>query len=418
MRRVMKQLAILVFALMNAGALLAQAWEVFDTGNSDLPSNHVNAIVDDGLGNVWVGTDWGLAKFDGFDWEVFQMDNSPIPENDIRALAVDGQGRLWIGTFIHGLVIKDGNDWTEYNTQNSPMPADQIRCITIDHHDNAWIGTVGGMAWYDGTEWRNYNNDDISYHGLELPGNNIASIAVREDDLVCIGTLNAGFTYLTDSSVTVFTTFEDGLPDNTGLGVALDEDGERWVACPAGGLLRHGGNHQGTVWFQYSTLSSNIPSNSLNDVVIDAYGTRILATQNSGVAFFTGASDWTVYNENNSELPDNVVLTLHLDNREVLWVGTETGGLARFDHISGVHDEVLLDVKLFPSIAKEEVFLAMDELDVSMSFTVLDMSGRVVHQGIMRNSPLRLDVGGLARGTYMVIFQQTAAHAVERFTKL
>ena len=73
---------------------------------------------------------------------------------------------------------------------------------------------------------RIYNDTDTSYNNLELPGVNITDVAVREDGLVCIGTLNAGFTYLTDTLVRVYNTAEDMLPDNTALGVALDSQGE------------------------------------------------------------------------------------------------------------------------------------------------------------------------------------------------
>lgn len=405
---------ITLCALLLSTMAHAQSWQVFDMGNSDLPSNRVNAIVEDAQGNLWVGTDWGLAKYDGFDWEVFQVDNSDLPDNDIRALAINDQGQLLIGTFLHGLVIKEGNAFTEYNTNNSDMPADQVRCITVDHHDHAWIGTVDGLAWYDGVEWRVYNDQDVSYNGLELPGNNIASIAVRQDDLVCIGTLNAGITYLTDTSVTVFNTFDDGLPDNTGLGMAIDSDGKRWVASPAGALMRHEGLFTNGFWLIYNTSVSNIPSNALNDVIVDPNQTKIIATQNAGVAFFTEPSSWVNYNEGNSLLPDDVVLTLYLDQSLALWAGTETGGLARFDHISGLNEHPVLKPYLYPTVSDR--WVQVEAFGNVAKYSVFQSSGKLVSSGsIQGSSPL--DVSELASGIYLLVLELPQGRVPLRFIK-
>ena len=81
---------ILTF-LFTASSVNGQTWEVFDMANAGLPSNTVNAFAHEDNGTTWVGTDWGLCKYDGSTWEVFQVDNSDIPENDVRALALDDQ---------------------------------------------------------------------------------------------------------------------------------------------------------------------------------------------------------------------------------------------------------------------------------------------------------------------------------------
>ena len=52
-------------------------WVVYNTSNSGLPSDTVNAIAIDGNGNKWIGTyDRGLAKFDGTNWTVYDTSNS------------------------------------------------------------------------------------------------------------------------------------------------------------------------------------------------------------------------------------------------------------------------------------------------------------------------------------------------------
>jgi ligand-binding sensor domain-containing protein len=63
-----------------------------------LPSNIVNAVAVAADGTVWLGTDEGLAMYQGGKWSVFDTSNSKIPDNAIKALAIDKKGTLWIGT--------------------------------------------------------------------------------------------------------------------------------------------------------------------------------------------------------------------------------------------------------------------------------------------------------------------------------
>ena len=50
------------------GALFAQNYSVFNTTNSDLIDNSTTCLSKDSLGNVYVGTQWGLNSFDGSTW--------------------------------------------------------------------------------------------------------------------------------------------------------------------------------------------------------------------------------------------------------------------------------------------------------------------------------------------------------------
>lgn len=83
-------------------------WSTYNRANSDLPSNYVNAIVFDSIGNIWVGTDGGLAKFDGNNWTVFRSSNSDLLHNSVISLAFDNLDNLWIGTRNGISVYKEG----------------------------------------------------------------------------------------------------------------------------------------------------------------------------------------------------------------------------------------------------------------------------------------------------------------------
>ena len=70
---------------------------------------------------IWIGTQEGLAKFNGTGFVVFDKENTPqLKSNDIRALLEDRNGALWIST-SYGLVRMQGGKFTSFTT-NEGLP--------------------------------------------------------------------------------------------------------------------------------------------------------------------------------------------------------------------------------------------------------------------------------------------------------
>jgi ligand-binding sensor domain-containing protein len=70
------------------------------TAESGLPENRVLALAQTPDGYIWIGTLYGLARFDGVRFTVFDHSNTPEMADDaIDELAVDRKdGSLWVGT--------------------------------------------------------------------------------------------------------------------------------------------------------------------------------------------------------------------------------------------------------------------------------------------------------------------------------
>ena len=197
------------------------------------------------------------------------------------------------------------------------------------------------MACYTGSEWHVYTDAASSYNGLVLNGAHILDVAVRADSLLVLGTLNGGFHYVSDTSVLVHSTFIDGFPDNTQWGIVLDTiANERWVACPAGGLLRQVGDWYGGAWFQYASWNSDLPNSSLVSIAQDEAGSLWIGSILGGLIRRTQDDVYTTFDQSNSGLPDNTVNSVHVASDGAIWVGTYLGGAARFqpDVISSVSE--------------------------------------------------------------------------------
>jgi len=104
-----------------------------------------------------------------------------------------------------------------------------------------------------------------------------------------------------------------------------------WVGT-AGGLATTGGGltyFDGAVWTIYNIDNSELPDNDVLELAKNAQGKLWIGTYGGGLAKLDG-NNWTVYNTSNSDLPSNSVFGLAFDAQGNLWIGT-FGGLAMFN---------------------------------------------------------------------------------------
>ena len=84
---------------------LYRVWSV----EAGLPQISVTSIVQDADGFLWLGTQNGLARFDGLQFEVFNTSNTAeMSSNVISELFIDSLSRLWIGTANGLMRYQDG----------------------------------------------------------------------------------------------------------------------------------------------------------------------------------------------------------------------------------------------------------------------------------------------------------------------
>lgn len=373
--------------------------------NSPLPSTTVKALVEDGEGGIWVGTDWGLCHFDGETWQVYQQQNSGLPGNDVNAIDIDAQGRLWVAT-TEGLAQKDGDTWSTYTTINSSIPENEARGLFVDHLDRVWLATSGGLACFTGSEWNVYDNTPESYSGLLLNTSNTRCVAVRPDGLICLGTFNGGLHFITEGSVHFLTTFADGFYDNTANDVLFDPvSGDRWVATPSAGLLRQQGPAQGGVWYQWNS-SIAFPSNGLMCLDMDPQRRVWCGTQVSGLVRVEQDGSFSQFNQSNSGLPDDELRSVMAAADGSVWVGTTYGGLARLtEEVSVEEPEQSQGAQLFPNPARGTTTLVRNGVAANFSWVLRSLDGALVRTGSGNGLSEQLVLSGLAPGGYVLTLE-------------
>jgi len=310
---------------------------------------------------------------------------------------------LWVGTQSNGLVKREGEVWTNYTTGNSLLPEDEIRDLFVDHRNWVWITTSGGLAVFTGMEWFVYNATDESHNELILNTSSTNCVAVREDGTVCLGTINGGLHFLTDTTVFFLTIPQDGFFDNTATDVLFDPmNGERWVSTPSAGLLRQQGPPFGGVWFQWSA-AIGFPTNGISAISMDTTGSVWAATQAAGVIKMGSDGSYIVLNQMNSGLPDDELRSVMATSEGELWVGTTYGGLARYSSSVGI-ERLDQDIPLlvFPNPASDHCIVQFGTGACSRAWSMASTDGKVVERGTSMGSSMELQLVGLDRGTYIL----------------
>jgi len=353
------------------------AWTIYNTANSPLPENSVRCVAFDSSGLKWIGTDFGLATFDDTNWTIYNTSNSGLPDNYIRAIAIDKFNHKWIGTFLGGLAKFDGTSWTVYNTSNTPLPDNYIKAIAFDTAGNKWIGSIMGLLKFDDTNWTIF---DLSNSVFTL-SDNIADIEIDTANVFRIGTVNGGFLKIIDTTWTLYTIPNgSGIPDNTQLGVSVDNNGMEWLATPANGLVAHPG---GFSWIIYNQFTSTMPSSSTSCLQTLTNPDRIwIGTYDVGVVKKTGVT-FVNYDPSNSAFPDYFAQSITADANGIIWIGTQIGGLVRLDEslLSGVSENSFSSKPiLFPNPAKDKINLFYPYSGIE-KVIVTDVTGKP--QGIL-----------------------------------
>jgi diguanylate cyclase (GGDEF)-like protein len=123
----------------------------------ELPSGSINAVAQDAAGFIWVGTQDGLARFDGYRFKSFAPDPNDakaLPDGDVLAMAADAAGGLWLGTKSSGLVRFDiasetFRTWRRDRAgRNGPRSA-SVNAVAVAADGAVWIGGDGGLDRYD-----------------------------------------------------------------------------------------------------------------------------------------------------------------------------------------------------------------------------------------------------------------------------
>ncbi len=334
-------------------------WQIAD----GLPQSTVQALARTPDGYLWMGTQEGLARFDGARFTVFEPGNeSAIPNKNITALHVDKTGALWIGTrsglaiFEHGRFRKgpqggeiarafiraikessDGHLWIGTETGVIEIAGETVRAFDasdglIDVRTRAlepsadgalWVGTLSGLQRFDGRRF-----EPIALHDAQT-AEPVMSLHQDADGTLWVGTA-AGVLYRSRGQG--FEVIVKGGQFGSAIRTLLrDHDGNLWFAPRGGGLVRWRDgefSQLATGMFADSDLRALLEDNE-GSLWAGSYGLGLLRLHN-GKFVTAGAPEG---------LSGDLTWTIVPRRAGGVWVGSD-GGLSSYDagqfrHIDG-----------------------------------------------------------------------------------
>jgi len=84
--------------------------------DNGLPSNYAYSVLTDHLGYLWIATEKGVAKYNGYDFKIFNQSNG-ISNEDVWELCEDRKGRMWLSNISDEIGYIYNNSYHKFSTK-------------------------------------------------------------------------------------------------------------------------------------------------------------------------------------------------------------------------------------------------------------------------------------------------------------
>jgi len=373
----------LLAALLVAAGHASERHYYFDDLDSErgLASHTITGLFQDNTGYMWIATQSGLDRYDGYEYRLFQHhahDADSLPESFVTAVAQDAQDRLWVGGQSLGLAALDpvsGKVVARSRIgEQQARPRDAVGALLFDPARGLWIGTAAGIELMNpadgkrrelyrfpsgdksprvfqfqlagnGTLWAATSSGLLRF----APKSDVAqSIAYSSLPLaLCVLTGNDGVVYAggTDGLFRVDATADSAqrLWPDTGPAPGMtqvramvrDRGGRLWLSVFGMGLTIYDpANYKTESLRNDGRMPGSLPDDYVTTLLIDRSGLLWAGGSISGVATTQpGGATFTYVMDpapGRGQM-GNSIRSLLEDNHGRLWLGTDGDGLKLYD---------------------------------------------------------------------------------------
>jgi signal transduction histidine kinase/ligand-binding sensor domain-containing protein len=312
-----------------------------------LSHNTVHCITQDEKGFLWIGTEDGLNRYDGYNFKTFTNDPddlTSISDNFITCLYLDTKNNLWIGTNSSGFNKYDKfkerfKSFKTYTNHDRSIPIRIVNTITEDSKGHLWIGAFGGLYEFDPDTEKivSFYNDKTD---IKLSDPNIRSLFMDKDDILWIGTDKSGLNRfdIPGKRIQYYTSQPDdpsSISDNSISCIYRERSGTLWIGTSLG---LNSFDEKKSLFTRYLNNPKDLNSISDNSIfrILEDYKGHIWITTLNGLNILNKKTN-TFYswkNDYDKEIPiiDNQIFTAFEDKFGQIWLGTATKGLIKFNN--------------------------------------------------------------------------------------
>lgn len=280
------------------------------TTKDGLCNNNVGAIIQDKAGNILLGTNSGICKYDGNKFTKY-----PVTDTlSITCMFEDKDGNLWFGTSGNGIYRYNGktlNNFLNSNKHEYNLGSNNqfILDILQDKNGNLWFSSWnGGGVWkYDGKDFKNFV-PSADYYKANQDKRNFNNPQITFEN----------------NTKTIYSPSQNHITDDMIFSMTEDNLGNIWFATRDHGVCRYDGKI-------FTSIGRNEGFNCRGATAILQLDDNSfwITTGDSGVWHYDGKT-FKNFTEKDG-LVNNAVMKVLKDKKNDLWFGTKYLGLSRYD---------------------------------------------------------------------------------------
>ncbi|GHT75079.1 hybrid sensor histidine kinase/response regulator [Bacteroidia bacterium] len=392
-----KQLFLLFCLLSSVGrAEKIQVW----TPNEGLSNSHISQIYQDSQGYIWIATENGLNRFNGYDFTVFSEQPSDFTslqgnyvyavledsrkifwvasmggllqydrqKNCFRPFLIqaekpfylqrvlwileDNQKNIWVSYPNHGVICLDAQTLkpTFYNKTNSGIQDGNIDCAYEDSFGNLWLGTKTNGVYMFNPETKAVKHFKSAPQVKgSLSDDRVFSLCEDAYGRMLVGTLGGGVNIF-DRPTQTFTAMKTGnsVLENQIFSMKLDKHGNLWLGTDGAGIIRY--NAEGKKLPPIPSIDDfDLGKAKIHNLFEDKQGNMWAVLYQKGIMFIPASgSHFKNFGFNpfdpERSIGTSCVISVLEDSYNHLWIGTDGDGLYRInlndqkiEHLSEAH---------------------------------------------------------------------------------
>ncbi|MDR7210274.1 two-component regulator propeller domain-containing protein [Flavobacterium piscis] len=333
---------LVLFWTMSFQNILAQSNYIFHhLGTNDgLSNNNVKAVLKDSYGFLWIGTESGLNRYDGYGFKNYTMQkgiSGALQANDIFGLQEDGLGNIWVDIGYNNYMVYKRDKDNFISDTNRLLLSLGIKCdpngkIFIDKKKDIWVFNKEKVFHY------NINKKRTAVYKLKIPVKEIISIADSDEYLYTIAN-TSGVCWKLNKSSGVVSLID--LPDtvlqnaiNAWNKIYLDSSNGIWLYSGKTEKVFYKKNYREN--WKILSLSSKLKTetNKVLSIIENQPGEVWIGTDHKGLFIYDKNNDLlkniisSPWEE--TSLASNYVQYLYKDNNETMWLGYNKKGLSLY----------------------------------------------------------------------------------------
>ncbi|MDP1675293.1 MAG: two-component regulator propeller domain-containing protein [Bacteroidota bacterium] len=311
---------------------------------SGLSQSSARCLLQDRYGFLWIGSQDGLNRYDGYEFKVYKydaLDSNSLTGNFISCLLEDREGLLWIGT-IGGLTRFDpvNNTFTRYfpdKKNNSALQGESVLALCEDNDGNIWAATyLGGISKFDkkSNSFKTFVNDPNDPKSIS--NNFVTDISKDNKGNLWIGTFGGGLNKLFPRTGTFDHYYSDpqrknSLSSNIITSLVWYSDDTLLIGTHNGFNVFNPKTNVSALYTNDPNNDRSISSNPIQKIYLDTTGRIWIGTYDAGLNRFDKVTGTFIHYQKNENdlrsLNSNSIPAILVDRNNVLWVGSGTNGL-------------------------------------------------------------------------------------------